>query len=257
DATPVCNTDSNSCVACTENTHCSGDTPFCDTDSNSCVTCPANDACTDPTASLCEDGQCAPCLNNDDCSHIQGKAVCDAGECVECTQDDSNACGESPCNPLTRLCSEFGTDRRPCESCDTDANCASPNHFCVPMQYDGADRAGGYCLKERLVAGDCTEPTTVLAADRTTLSGETGKAYCTINETLATCEAVRALLDNQTCPNGTDDECPEGGLCRQVGDLLNRCTYACDVAANCTITPNPGSTCGPGMPPAEPSYCGG
>src|SRR5690606_10903123 len=200
--------DSNSCVACTENTHCSGDTPFCDTDSNSCVTCLANDACTDPTASLCEDGQCAPCLNNDDCSHIEGKAVCDAGECVECTPDDPNACGESPCNPLTRLCSEFGTDRRPCESCDTDANCASTNHFCVPMQYDGLNRPGGYCLKTNQAG--CMPPFSIGTAGRTSVSGAADLTFCSVNEISTTCEAVRALLDDQQCPDGTDDECPEG-----------------------------------------------
>src|SRR5690606_3487659 len=220
----------------------------------SCVTCLANDACTDPTASLCEDGQCAPCLNNDDCSHIQGRGVCDAGECVECTPDDPNACGESPCNPLTRLCSDFGTNRLACQTCDTDANCAEADHYCVPMRYMGDDRQNAYCLKS--VDAGCERPVSVDVAGRATLSGAAGLTFCSINESLATCEAVLALRNDQECHGGTDEECPEGGVCRTVGTFPNRCTYRCGGAIHCPQGA-PLNTCGQGTPPAEPSYCGG
>src|SRR5690606_1794358 len=136
----------------------------------------------------------------------------------------------------------------------TDDNCASPNHFCVPMQYDGLNRPGGYCLKTNQTG--CMPPFSIGTAGRTSLSGAADLTFCSVNEISTTCEAVRALLDDQQCPDGTDDECPEGGICRQVGDLLNRCTYACSLASHCPGDP-PANTCGQGMPANEVFYCGG
>ena len=121
------------------------------------------------------------------------------------------------------------------------------------MRYMGTDRPGGYCL--RAVPG-CEQPYSVATPVRTTLSGVGGMTFCGINEALATCEAVRALLENQMCPSGADSECPEGGLCRTVGVLLNRCTYQCGIAAQCP-SDAPANTCGDGTPPSAPDFCGG
>src|SRR5690606_3854139 len=125
---------------------------------------------------------------------------------------------------------------------------------CVPMRYMGVDRPTGYCLAAS--GGGCTEPYSVETTGRTTLSGADGMGFCSINEALATCEAVRALIDNVNCAGGTDEECPESGVCRRVGALNNRCTYPCATAFDCSPS-GAGSSCGPGMPPAEPAYCGG
>jgi len=101
----------------------------------------------------------------------------------------------------------------------------------------------------------CAQPYAISITGRTSLGGHTA-TYCGINETLTTCEAVRALVDNRTCPGGSDAECPEAGLCRQVGGLANRCTYQCGGAVQCDAAPNPGSTCGAGTTGGV-SYCGG
>ena len=72
-------------------------------------------------------------------------------------------------------------------------------------------------------------------------------------------EAVRALLADDTCPSSNDTDCPQpGGLCRNVGGLANRCTYACGNPNQCDdpIANPSGSTCGPGTTGGE-DYCGG
>jgi hypothetical protein len=144
-------------------------------------------------------------------------------------------------------------DRRVCERCDTDANCMEADTFCVPMRRAGRDRPGGYCLKAS--SNGCERPFSVATAPRTTLSGVRGKTFCGINETLATCEAVRALIDDRACPGGTDAECPEGGVCSDVGVLSNRCTYRCAFATDCLPPPSPASSCG--LSAAMRDYCGG
>jgi hypothetical protein len=126
------------------------------------------------------------------------------------------------------------------------------------MRYDGVDRPGGYCLADRDLAGGCARPFSITLMERTSLSGRTGARYCGVNEELATCEAVRALLDDAMCPGGTDAECPQpSGLCREVGGLMgNRCTYGCAVASECIEPPSSGNTCNDGGTGGA-DYCGG
>jgi len=64
-------------------------------------------------------------------------------------------------------------------------------------------------------------------------------------------------VTDTTCPSGNDADCPDGGLCRSVRGLANRCTYECGFASECLPTPISGSTCGRGTPPTSPRYCGG
>jgi len=68
-----------------------------------------------------------------------------------------------------------------------------------------------------------------------------------------TCPAVRALLNDQRCPNGTDEECPPSGICREVGNLQNRCTYVCGLDAQCPADPPADDCNGSG----DDLYCGG
>ncbi|MDH3656383.1 MAG: hypothetical protein OEN21_19145, partial [Myxococcales bacterium] len=57
------------------------------------------------------------------------------------------------------------------------------------------------------------------------------------------CPAVRALLSDTQCPGGTDDQCPTGGICRDVGSLPDRCTYLCVIPAQCPAG-SPADSCG-------------
>lgn len=256
-ATPACDPTTGDCVQCTmdDDGACMGMTPLCDADANRCVECLGDADCGDPMRARCDDmGTCQPCDDGTQCVGVPGDpGVCDAGACVECTLTETAACGDNPCT-TENVCSRFGVDRRTCESCDTDANCVDPAHFCVPMEYQMMGRPDGYCL-EATSAG-CEQPFGIATPPRQTLSGVGGMTFCGINEMIATCEAVRGLLDNAQCPGGADSECPQGGLCRTVGVLMNRCTYRCSGVAQCDQSPNPGSSCGQGMTTGV-EYCGG
>jgi hypothetical protein len=103
----------------------------------------------------------------------------------------------------------------------------------------------GFCLKV-FAPGECAQPYAIRISDRESLSGDPLESYCGINETLATCPAVRALKDrlNEACRN--DDDCPESGLCLNVGGLPDRCTYRCASVVECLENDpdgTPGSTC--------------
>lgn len=254
--TQVCDVDTMECVACVGPGDCSGDTPVCDTDAHTCVGCVLDSDCGDPTAARCNAGTCATCDDSAQCAGITGTEVCGAsGECVQCTTLEAGACGGNPCT-RDGTCSAFATDDRElCESCDTDANCsAASGHFCVPMQYMGVDRPGGYCLKSSTAPLGCLSPYRGGVQSRTSLSGVAG-TFCTINENLATCEAVRALIDAVPCPGGTDAECPQpSGLCGTVGGSLNECTYPCGSPIHCLDpgTRSESATCG-----GSPMHCGG
>ncbi len=261
-STPVCDAARGACVECTGDGHCTGE-ERCDTTSGTCVTCLEHADCPDPSASRCEAGACVPCAASAQCAHLSGLGVCDGGECVECTPSEAAACGASPCR-TDRTCSGYGTGtEETCERCDADDNCQGPHDYCVPMTHAGTSR-GGYCLTDRDAAGGCEQPYSITLDGRTTLSGRAGGRYCGIHEELASCEAVRALLENWRC-TGTDGRCspaagePEldvpGALCRTVGGLANRCTYGCSLAAHCAESP-PSNTCGPGTTGGD-DYCGG
>jgi len=115
------------------------------------------------------------------------------------------------------------------------------------MRYAGAAH-GSYCLK--LASAGCTRPYSV-STSTMSLGGQAGP-YCGIDEDHATCEAVLHLVADDPCPTGDDAECGEGGLCRQVGVLSQRCTYECALASRCPAT----VSCGPGTTGGV-SYCGG
>ncbi|MBW1830534.1 MAG: hypothetical protein JRJ10_02365 [Deltaproteobacteria bacterium] len=104
----------------------------------------------------------------------------------------------------------------------------------------------------------CARPYLVPLLGRDSLSGLPVANYCGINEETGTCPAVLALLNDVGCPTGEDDECPTGGLCRDLAGGLaeDRCTYLCTGPTQCDQLPNPGSTCGPSGSGGE-DYCGG
>jgi hypothetical protein len=87
------------------------------------------------------------------------------------------------------------------------------------------------------------------------LSGAAIDDYCGINENLATCPAVRALLADTECdPSDGDGDCPDpAGLCRELPGAVNRCTYLCASIVECDV---PGSTCD-SSGPSDEDYCGG
>jgi hypothetical protein len=266
---PVCHEETQTCVQCTaqDSSACVDDTPVCNAETFECVGCTANSNCTTPTAARCdtETNECTGCEGTTDCDGITGLPACNNGTCVQCTSDAS--CNGKSCNTNTFDCTTTDVGSlETCEECVADSECGETNNRCVVMFYRG-DRhptaEAGYCLKT--TEGDCERPYAIPLADRASLSGGAIEEYCGINEELATCEAVRALLnDDPRCADGDNLQCPQpSGKCREVGTLQNRCTYFCSGVTQCDEPPNPGSTCGSSSGSggsggsAGGDYCGG
>jgi hypothetical protein len=267
--TPIC-TDDVTCVECTaeKDSFCTEQTLVCKTDAFDCVECNANSDCDDPAASRCNTAQneCEECESEADCTSIEGRPLCDNGTCVECTPDtEGTDCDGTSCNPASFTCTDTDVGSlETCEECVADSECGldgspSEEHRCVEMFYPTGERflddKMGFCLKV-FAPGGCEQPYAIRISDRESLSGDPLQSYCGINETLATCSAVRALKENKACPSGEDSECPESGLCRDVGGLSNRCTYRCRDVVECKEPELPGWTCGSSGSGGD-EYCGG
>lgn len=219
---------------------------------NTCVACDGNEDCTEVEASLCTAGnECTGCGGDDDCTHLTATPVCDeaSNTCVACTIDTEAArCGANSCDPARGMCTTTPrTSVGPCEACVADSECIVAGNRCVPMEFMGTARAGGYCLAP--VAGGCTRPFGVPTPARASLSGATAEAYCGISEGVTTCEAVLDLVDDAECTNS--DACGVAGLddgrCETVNGFAGRCTYTCSLSNNCPT----GAAC-----PGTDSYCG-
>ena len=271
-ATPVCN-DELQCVECTaeQGSFCTDQMLVCKAGAFECVECNANSDCNDPSAARCdpEQNECGGCESETDCIGIEGRPICDDRTCVQCTPATEDVdCDGKSCDPRTRECTETTlASRETCETCVSDSECgvdgsASLEDRCVamfsPLDERFPDDETGFCLKV-FASGGCEQPYAIRIADRMSLSGAPLESYCGINETLATCPAVRALEENDTCLGGDDSQCPETGLCRDVGGLPNRCTYRCASVVECLENEpdgRPGSTCGSSDSGGD-DYCGG
>ncbi|NNK41230.1 MAG: hypothetical protein HKP46_01110 [Myxococcales bacterium] len=191
----------------------------------------------------------------------------DEGVCVDCTPDsEAETCPSfRACNPRTEECTDVPIGRlEVCEQCVSDSQCGedgvpSPAHRCVPMFYETMDNRfpdgdTGFCLKS--TDGGCVRPYSVTLFDRPSLSDPAGQGdYCGVDEEIVTCPAVRDLLADTECPDGSDDECATGGICRDVGSLPDRCTYLCVIPAQCPAG-SPADTCGSSGGGGD-DYCGG
>lgn len=252
-AKPICDEPADACVECLKAQDCTSATKK-KCDATQCVECTEAADCSSAAASRCQDHACAKCQTNDDCKHIAGKGVCDDGTCVACTVADESACSGKSCDPATKTCTNttlgsIGT----CKVCVSDSECiggnkTDPDARCVPMQFEGAPREGGFCL--RRVAKTCARPfKTPFSA--VSLSGAQSEAYCGIDQDNVRCEAVLDLINAATCSDGQASSCGcardndgncidagAGGLCETVGVDAKRCTYACGLADQCPTGTN-------------------
>ncbi|MFK7985598.1 MAG: hypothetical protein AB8I08_06165 [Sandaracinaceae bacterium] len=230
----VCNAATGDCVQCfaEDESECTGDTPVCDTATNECVGCVDASHCTTPNASVCEDRMCVGCVDDGDCGFVPGGLdACDSGVCRECRVGNETACGLNSCDPATNTCTATPRGETPvCGACLADSECM-PNHYCVPMEYDGTPN-GSYCMR-RVGMGDCLFFQVPLE-DRESLSGEPSTNYCGIDEDSLSCGAVRGLLDSVECTGGDVGLCGgPGAVCVTLGVNDNRCSYACGTPAEC------------------------
>ena len=241
---------------------CQDPTPLCDTMTNTCVACLGHSDCTAADAARCDAGSCVACKDSAECAGVADAAVCSSGTCVQCALSDESACsGSKTCDLLAGKCVEVAPGSvLNCKACTNDNQCAT-GHRCIPMDFEKKPH-GHYCLKD--AAQGCGKPFLVPVNEQS-ISGAATTDYCGIEQDLATCEAVLALRDDWLCTNtdgmcspqmGAPEQAVPGALCRKVGIAIdNRCTYACAQGNQC-LSGSPGNTCGKGDE-QPPGWCGG
>lgn len=234
-----------------------GGAPECTTDAD----------CTSPTAAHCNpaDLTCIPCDNSTQCVGVPGASVCateasaisgvNAGTCVECTATEG-CTDPTTCNLTANTCD--GADNGTldaCEACTNDDQCEA-NHACVPMEFNGSDN-GFFCLQD--TTSNCSRPYFPSASAKSSINGNAAVTYCSVNESMVSCQAVQALQLGRFCT--TDGACSEtmggaetptlGAVCENLGQG-DRCTYPCAIVDQCPT----GLTCGDGDT-TPPGWCGG
>ena len=240
---PHCDTSAQECVACVQSEHCTDPVQdVCDVEGdNTCVDCLAASDCTDPTASHCDLSQrsCEACDGDPQCSHLEDTPYCEEGTCVacrptteaiDCKQGDDTVFS---CDPATFTCTTTEVGSLPdCGGCVSDSECKA-GYGCVPMEFKGQRRPGGYCLPKLSAqsTGVCPRPYVGGVVTRTTLSGVEGESHCGIVEGDTTCEAIHDRIAAKPCVLGMDSACGadglEDGLCRTIPGEGSVCTYLC------------------------------
>jgi hypothetical protein len=220
------------------------------------VACLGDADCKDPAKAKCDKGSCVPCTASEQCKAFAATPACDAGKCVECKLGEEMACsGGKTCDLVAKKCVAIAAGSvKNCKSCTNDLQCEK-DHRCIAMDFM-KKASGYYCLKD--AGAGCAKPFSV-PINKSSLSSAAATNYCGIDQDVATCEAVLALIAGWVCtkdgmcgPEMMPEVAVPGALCKKVGVLNNQCTYACGTAANCPASP-PANTCGPGIP----GWCGG
>jgi hypothetical protein len=126
---PACDTSAGRCVACTDNSTCSGATPVCATGASTCVEC---NAASDCGGGACVGHVCVQCDSDDDCS---GTKRCDRSRhtCVACLHDG---------DCMTGVCISGGTCCQP-ESCAFVAKTVSIDPNAILCGQVASDRCPG------------------------------------------------------------------------------------------------------------------
>jgi len=114
--TPTCNVNTGSCVECTSADQCSGKTPICDVERSLCVKCngdrgsSASNPCASKNAPFCSlsgsaQGTCGKCASDDDCSgHVGNVCDPDSGLCKSGCRIDTDCASSEWCNDSEGVC---------------------------------------------------------------------------------------------------------------------------------------------------------
>ncbi|MGC4070813.1 MAG: hypothetical protein QM784_40290 [Polyangiaceae bacterium] len=239
---------SNVCVECTQSTDCKDATkPVCNPASNACVGCLANTDCKTATAARCDTGTntCTPCQSDNDCTQITGKGVCNAGACVQCTGKKYTACGQLEgkalvCDSAAQTCT---SDKKAgssglCQPCVSDAQCPA-GQLCHQQMFDGKP-VGYFCFwKQGDTANgapaacftNTNRPYVKVDAGVQSIDGETA-TLCTLAVT--TCPALNGFRSTDCAPSGT----PSDTLCGFAPGVDSKCveTTSGSGTFRCTTT---------------------
>lgn len=129
--TPACQTSgalAGQCTQCsaTNMASCVAGSPVCDSQTGTCVGCEANSNCagSSPICNL-STTTCRACQGNTDCASFSGDPVCATtgmrkGQCVVCQADTDCPGTQSICNPATNTCT----------GCVTSTDCSGDSPIC-------------------------------------------------------------------------------------------------------------------------------
>ncbi len=118
-------------ISCTTSADCAACDPahlVCDTSTNSCVACTENDTAECQSTDICKDGQCtaacaADCTVDNDCAQCGGAKACNKHKCSECSATYACPTGEH-CDLNTGTCEKNCGEVDAPGVCDNDADCA-------------------------------------------------------------------------------------------------------------------------------------
>lgn len=217
-----------SCVECTRNEHCQmTEASVCDTNTNTCVGCSEVGDCTHlPDTPAC-DAESQRCV---ECTAERG-AVCGNHVCRTVPGEGQFTC----VNSLTKSAGI-------CRSCLSDAHCPN-NSACVLEVYQGQE-TGYYCLpiEGRWEGGvPCIIGRQFTTSWRATSIDGVRGTFC--KPTVTSCQAISDYaggreIDDFGAPTCNDnDDCglpaTNDGACIRWTASINRCTYTCTSDSEC------------------------
>jgi hypothetical protein len=233
--TPFCATSASDpkhgqCVACRDDTGCTGSTPICDKSAgptdDTCRGCNADADCTGkPAGSLCE---------------TQGP---NAGNCVQCTSTNKSPCtGATPtCSPSTDTCVGCETNMdcsggtpvcdittKTCRACTQDSDCNGQG-LCATAMNDPSKGKCVQCLKDsQCHPGFCDPGTDTCGACTPTAGCSNPKPVCGSGHMCTPCAS------DSDCANNKN-----GGVCQTAGAGAGSCAQCSpsNVAACTGATP--------------------
>jgi hypothetical protein len=222
-ATPICNTTTQACRACTNDNQCKSIGPLCDETSGECVACVADADCKDGSKPQCTGNVCVACTSDAACTGRTGTERCDKangsatkGACVACV-------GHGDCENPTPQCDTSRT----CVACTGDAACVGrmdgSTAIAVCDTYAGAV-AEGQCVQ-------CTGDNEASACGNKSCKRSTGTCTTTVRGSRTPCTACEADSDcdpTAKCVVQMFDSMPFGPYCFYVDDATHDCATPSD-----------------------------
>jgi hypothetical protein len=222
----VADIDAEDAAACSE--VCDGETPVCDTESGTCVECLGDDDCD----GVCdtETSTCTACMENADCEGNAGGEWCETGvdadlndnACVACT-DEGGCTGDTVCdaegvtnNPNTCVTC---LDTTQCTDADA-AACDSSTGECTACSEDAdCDSVAGLgsCVSgvcEECEDNDqCDDPTASVCGSDNTCTDCSGNDGCSHLDDTKVCDTSGSDGVCVECTIGEEDACTMSGEC--------------------------------------------
>jgi hypothetical protein len=219
--TPVCDTDSQTCVGCVTSNDTCGDGQYCNADSQSCSNgCKGDADCSSPLTCDAATHQCVSCTTDAQC---EAGFVCGpSGQCVAGCSDSQ------PCSNGLACCGAVCTDLN-----NDAASCGMCGKPCVDLENAAEACVAGLCKLDKCDAGfaDCNQNaddgcewdegvfgpcSCTPGATQDCYTGASGKDVGTCKGGISTCDPTgtqwgpcegQVTPSFDTCSDGLDNDC--------------------------------------------------